>query len=261
MILSVHPELEQVWHGQVDLPHNCFRNLKTLIVAHSGYVRDYVIPSHLLYYLKNMEELRVRNCTQVKVIFDINDKGMMSKTKEIAFHLRNLRLEKLPNLKSVWNKNPQGQQGQVVKFQDLREVDVTSCKSLRSLFRSYMAKNLRQLRSLKIATCDDLVEIVGTEEEEDDVQGGIVTQKFEFPCLTSLTLYYLPQLDCFYRGTHIMNCSSLQNLYVGFCDKLGMFTTKHTSSHQEAYPKDEIGVSTYYREPLFLVEEVCIFFN
>lgn len=68
--LGDHPELEDIWLGVMAVPNGGFNQLKTLIVGGCHFLSNNVIPSHLLPFLSNLEELHVRNCVSIKAIFD-----------------------------------------------------------------------------------------------------------------------------------------------------------------------------------------------
>ncbi|KAK7394836.1 hypothetical protein VNO78_15377 [Psophocarpus tetragonolobus] len=152
-----YPEMKGVRHGKPAFPDNFFSCLQKLEFDASS-KRDIVIPSNVLPYLKNLEELNVDSCGSAEVIFDIADSE--TKTNGIVFRLKNLTLKGLTNLKCVWNKTP----GQVVSFPNLEQVYVEYCGSLVALFPSSIAKNLGKLKTLQINSCAKLVEIVGKED-------------------------------------------------------------------------------------------------
>ncbi|RZC01728.1 Disease resistance protein [Glycine soja] len=94
--------LQEIWlrlHSLHIPPHFCFSELDTLIVDGCHFLSDAVLPFSLLPLLPNLETLKVRNCDFVKIIFDVTTMG------PLPFALKNLILERLPNLENVWNSN------------------------------------------------------------------------------------------------------------------------------------------------------------
>ena len=65
--LVEYPELTEIWEGKFS--NWSFSNLKSLIVENCGFL-SYVIPSHLLNSLNNLEELKVSDCNFVETVFD-----------------------------------------------------------------------------------------------------------------------------------------------------------------------------------------------
>ncbi|KAG4400471.1 hypothetical protein GLYMA_07G065600v4 [Glycine max] len=94
--------LQEIWlrlHSLHIPPHFCFIWLNTLIVDGCHFLSDAVLPFSLLPLLPDLKTLEVRNCDFVKIIFDMTTMG------PLPFALKNLILERLPNLENVWNSN------------------------------------------------------------------------------------------------------------------------------------------------------------
>ncbi|KAL2330384.1 hypothetical protein Fmac_017965 [Flemingia macrophylla] len=180
--------------------------------------RDIVIPSHVLPYLRSLEELHVHSCGAAVVIFEIDDGEATKAMKAIAFRLKKLTLQDLENLKCVWSRNPKG----IVSFPNLKGVVVEYCGRLTTLFPLSLARNLVKLKTLRIHKCEKLVEIV---EIEDAMEHG-TAEMFEFPCLFALTLWNLPLLRCFYPGNLYLECPILESLEVSICPKLKLFASE-----------------------------------
>ncbi|KAG4937118.1 hypothetical protein JHK85_052037 [Glycine max] len=235
MILLDYLETTGVRHGKPAFLKNFLGSLKKL--EFDGAIkREIVIPSHVLPYLKTLEELNVHSSDAAQVIFDIDDTD--ANTKGMVLPLKKLILKDLSNLKCVWNKTPRG----ILSFPNLQLVFVTKCRSLATLFPLSLANNLVNLQILRVWRCDKLVEIVG---KEDAMEHG-TTEIFEFPCLWKLLLYKLSLLSCFYPGKHHLECPVLKCLDVSYCPKLKLFTSEFQNSHKEAV----------IEQPLFMVEKV-----
>nr|AEB06129.1 Rpp4 candidate R7 [Glycine max] len=245
MILLDYLEATGVRHGKPAFLKNIFGSLKKL--EFDGAIkREIVIPSHVLPYLKTLEELNVHSSDAAQVIFDIDDTD--ANPKGMVLPLKNLTLKRLPNLKCVWNKTPQG----ILSFSNLQDVDVTECRSLATLFPLSLARNLGKLKTLQIFICQKLVEIVGKE----DVTEHATTVMFEFPCLWKLLLYKLSLLSCFYPGKHHLECPFLTSLRVSYCPKLKLFTSEFGDSPKQAVI--EAPISQLQQQPLFSVEKIAI---
>ncbi|KOM37902.1 hypothetical protein LR48_Vigan03g128400 [Vigna angularis] len=228
MKLKDYPEMKEVCQGKPVFQDNFFGSLRKLEFDAAS-KREIVLPSYVLPYLKNLEELNIESCKSARVIFDMDD----CQIKETVFRLKKLTLKDLPNMKWIWNKNPEG----IVSFPNLEEVFVSSCGTLVTLFPSTLARNLSKLKALTIHNCSKLVEIVEKKEEMEDE----ITEIFEFPCLSKLFLCNLPMLICFYPRQHLLKCPILERLHVAYCRKLKLFTSQphHSLPH-----------------PMFLIEEV-----
>ncbi|WVZ04862.1 hypothetical protein V8G54_018208 [Vigna mungo] len=236
-----YPE-RKVRHGKFAFPNNflgCLKKLK----FNEACKRDTLIPSHVLPYLKNLEELNVEKCESAQLIFDIDETEIQ--TYGMVFRLKKLILYNLPNLKCVWKKNLEG----IVSFSNLKRVYVADCRSLVTLFPSSLAKNLGKLKTLYIEDCEKMVEIVGREDEMEDG----TTIMFEFPYLSCLRLQNMELLSCFYPGKHDLECPLLDQLYVTCCPKVKLFR----SSFDDDSKKEVLeGPTNLLQQPLFSIEKV-----
>ncbi|XP_022635608.1 uncharacterized protein LOC106758543 isoform X2 [Vigna radiata var. radiata] len=236
MILLDYLEMRGFGPVKHVFPSKFFGSLKKLEFdgASKG---DTVIPSNVLPYLKSLEELNVHSSDEVQVIFGM-DHNSRAKSKETVFHMKKLTLKDLSNLKCILNKNLQGS----VSFPNLQELFIDGCGSLVTLFA-------RKLQTLEMQKCDKLVEIVGNEDATTE------TFVFEFPCLSSLTLYNLTDLSCFYPGKHHLECPQLEILHVAYCPKLNLFKSKIHDSHRQTVA--EAPINWLQQQPLFMVEKVA----
>ncbi|KAI4313415.1 hypothetical protein L6164_026399 [Bauhinia variegata] len=101
---SIRDKMKETWHGQI--VDRLFCNLKTLKVANCERISK-VLSFSLLNLLNNLEELEVEGCNSVQVVFDLEKITSEERHVVPKCHLRKLILISLPNLKHVWNKDPQ----------------------------------------------------------------------------------------------------------------------------------------------------------
>jgi hypothetical protein len=215
---SKHPELCEAWQDGLCTQNNWFYSLRTLKLVNCD-IKPYAIPSNILPCLNSLNDLEVRNCNKVEVIFAKND------TDEIPFQLNTLTLEDMSELTLVWEKNFQG----ILQFQNLKQVSVIGCKRLRTLFPAVLAENLKMLDELVVRSSDELREIVGKE----DVATGL-EKKFSFPHLTLLDLYVLPKFTYFYPEICTVACPKLKYLSVLDCPKFELFHGAHAEGEAES---------------------------
>ncbi|XP_068477291.1 uncharacterized protein [Phaseolus vulgaris] len=208
MSLSEHQELQETWQSGAGLQkqNSWFYSLKILKLENCV-IQPCAIPSNILPYLRSLEELQVRGCNNVKVIFEMNAE---ERTGTI-FHLQKLTLQQLAQLKDVWERNGKGTQS----FQNLKVVNVSKCENLQTVFPLTLAKNLKKLNELQIVFCDGLHEIVRKEEDTEAV--------FVFPWLTALYLGHLPELIYFYPESFTLDCPVLNKLFMWGCPELKLF--------------------------------------
>ncbi|KAG2380647.1 Disease resistance protein [Vigna angularis] len=152
--LKSRPKLAEIWH------EFCFSELATLIVEDCQFLSDEVLPFRLLPLLPKLKTLQVRNCDNVKVIFDVKS----TQERLITFPLKKLVLSKLPNLENVWNEDTRG----ILSMRHLEQVFVDTCKSLKSVFPASIGKELVNLEDLVVKDCEGLMAIVAEESDENE---------------------------------------------------------------------------------------------
>ena len=199
-------ELQADPHCKTGLQNKWLANLETLKLENCKL--SYAIPSFILCLLKNLKELEVRDSDQVKAIFDMNDD---TEIKETESQLKILTLNGLSELKHVWEKYT----SRILIFPNLQEVVVSDCAKLQTLFPASLAKSLKDLKKLKIDSCENLQDFVEQEETT------FVTEKFVFPCVEDLELNDLPQVTC--PKTFTLEFPSVKFVSVRNCDELGLF--------------------------------------
>ena len=201
-----------------------------------------IFPPDMLGRLQNLEELHIMDCNSVEEVFEVTGENVDEICGKGSTQLRNLTLINLPKLMHVWTSDLEA----ILTFQNLRQVEVFKCKTLKSLFPVSVAKSLEQLESLRINDCELMEEIVALEE------GLETTTKFVFPQVTSLTLESLPELKYFYPGKHTLEWPSLKILNIYKCNKLRI-----AASNELSFPNtDGLGHHVPVQQPLFLIEKV-----
>ncbi|XP_028759120.1 uncharacterized protein LOC114718038 [Neltuma alba] len=241
--LSYHPELQQLWYGEISPPGNCFNNLRELVVENCSFLSTAVFPTRLLPCFENLEELQVSS-SPVEVIFDI-DGSSLTETKGKPFHLTGMTLNGLQNLKCMWNKDPQS----IVSFPNLKEIVVNDCAGIKTLFPASLARNLVRVKKIEIRRCHALEEIVGKEEAVAD---GVSIIEFHY--LTTLTLAHLPSLKFFYPRRYNLKFPSLENLCVFGCGKLDTFASDF-QNHQGAVECEDVSNITTSRQSLCIADK------
>ena len=239
LIIKHMENLKIIWHNQ--LAENSFFKLQFLSVKYcENLVR--IFESNMLTRLQSLERVLVHDCGSLQEVFELQRHNVRESHVLIAIPLKILILRRLPKMKQVWNKDPQG----IFSFQNLQEVSVWECESLRSLFPASVARFLMQLEDLRIADCG-VEEIVSREEIAE------AAARFVFPKVTLLILRKLPKLKWFCRGVHTSEWPLLKELCVRGCDQIEIFTSKKLN-FQETVEQSQLEISI--QQPLFLVEEV-----
>ncbi|KAI4354258.1 hypothetical protein L6164_003139 [Bauhinia variegata] len=119
--LSKHPELKQVWHTQ--LPDGAFCKLQTLTFSNCEWSSK-VLHWNVLKCLVGLKNLKVESCKSVEVVFDLE--GAKDEERDYVLAMSTLTLTSLPNLKHIWNKNPQG----ILDFPELTRLELVDVPKL-----------------------------------------------------------------------------------------------------------------------------------
>jgi len=199
--------LKSIWPNR--LTQTSFCKLKKLEIMSCDQLLS-VFPNHVLNKLQNIESLNLWHCLAVEVIYEVD----AISEEELEVPLRNLSLGHLPNLKYLWNKDPQGK----IKFQNLSTVKATKCESLKHVFPFSVAKDLLQLQVLEISDCG-VEEIIAKDQGEVEEDLGLV-----FSRLVTLKFLNLQELRCFCSGNHNFRFPLLNKLYVVECPAMETFS-------------------------------------
>ncbi|MBA0687713.1 hypothetical protein Goari_015226, partial [Gossypium aridum] len=210
IVLSHLRNMKRIWYSQFS--SGSFSNLKELIVEHCDVLSNIFSP-FLLEDFQKLEKLIITDCVSLEEVFHLQGLNI-EEAYVVDSQLRNMTLGRLPTLKHVWNNDF----NENISFKYLQHVHVWECWSLKTLFPSSIAKDLRQLESLKVKCC-------GIEEIVSENVKGSNQQEiwFEFNQLSILKLWNLPNLLHFYPRVHNTTWPVLKNLRTCQCGKLKIF--------------------------------------
>ncbi|KAK1271213.1 hypothetical protein QJS04_geneDACA014131 [Acorus gramineus] len=153
--------------------------------------------------MKKLRSCRVSDCMMIDSIF-VKDDGPVETLEE-------LYLLNLEGLKGIWKEPTERQSLQNLKF-----LHFVNCKSLAKVFTVATLMGLPKLEELHVESCEDVVEIIGTEEESHHGEKRDVESK-----LKTLVLAELPNLTRFYKEDQLMvKWVSLEKLQVSNCSRL-----------------------------------------
>ncbi|KAF6151989.1 hypothetical protein GIB67_010563 [Kingdonia uniflora] len=152
-----------------------------------------VLPRELLVKVRHLESIHVRGCSKVEELFNsegLEEEEGHASTTSMFPRLRRIKLYYLSSLTAIWKGFiPLG------SLQNLKEVLISNCKSLRYPFSLVMAQTLQQLELLYLSNCNEMVKILGSEEEEE------ISQTATLPIFSNL------------RSIEIENCKILKYIF------------------------------------------------
>ena len=233
------PNLKIIWHDK--FAPGSFTKLQCMKVQFCENLTQ-TFRVNMLSRFQSLEYLVVVNCDLLEEIFEIQGQEVMETRAITITQLKKLFMRRLPKLKRVWNKDPQG----TFSFQNLQQIEVGECESLKSLFPTSVARCLKQLEDLHIVEC-------GIEEVIEQEEGAKEDARFVFPKLTLLMLRNLSKLKWFYRAVHTSEWPLLKTLEVSGSNEIQIFASKNYRIQEQ---DEQIQLETSIQQPLFLVEEV-----
>ncbi|KAF8396805.1 hypothetical protein HHK36_018438 [Tetracentron sinense] len=110
-------------------------------------------------------------------------------------------------------------------FQNLREIVIQNCDSLKSVFSSSLALGLQNLEELAIRECKGIEEII----TEDNYRMWVANEKVELPQLKIIELVGLPKLKSFFYQATDLELPSLVGIKIWDCPNLKRFPLKPQS--------------------------------
>ncbi|XP_027905979.1 uncharacterized protein LOC114165593 [Vigna unguiculata] len=217
--------LRDIWHTKVNF--DSFSSLISVNIEKCNKL-DKIFPSNMEGWFESLDNLKVSKCQSVETIFEIKDSQEIDASGGISTNLQVILLEKLPKLKELWNTNPNG----ILNFRKLRIIEVYGCGELKNLFPASVAKDVSNLERMSILYCQEMVEIITCQDASEAIDDPL-----EFPELTYVRLYGLPNIKYFYKGRYPIKCPKLKELSVNECLKLKTFYKEisKTSEEEESF--------------------------
>ncbi|KAF8391529.1 hypothetical protein HHK36_023834 [Tetracentron sinense] len=225
--------LKESCHG-LSLPSQSFQNLKVMVVEWCDILLN-VGPANLLQRLQNLEELEIRNCHALEIVFNLEGKWLVEEKNIVLqpYRLRELRLNGLPGLMHIW-KGP----NHIVSFENLKVVSVKRCERLRNIFSPALATSLLQLEKLEISNCSGFKGIVSKEEDQVEQEDSNRNVVLTFPNLKILKVERCPVLRNLFSSTLARGgLPQLRELSIEWCSELEEIIAKEDEEEKTSYLK------------------------
>ncbi|KAG8492800.1 hypothetical protein CXB51_010230 [Gossypium anomalum] len=174
---------------------------------------------------KKMSKMMVRGGSSVSMEYlkNSNFKELFDSSYNLS-SLKFLSLMELTELRVIWNGPIQA-----VNFENLTELNVRMCRSLRYIFSPTIAQNLPRLSELQIFACEELEQII----EKDQTSSQHHLQPICFPSLAEVI---------------IMDCENLKYLFPITSAHCGLpnlkaISIRNVSKLEQVFEGDEANVS------------------
>ncbi|GAY54355.1 hypothetical protein CUMW_156120, partial [Citrus unshiu] len=274
--IDMMDNMRKIWHHQLAL--NSFSKLKALEVTNCGKLAN-IFPANIIMRrrLDRLEYLKVDGCASVEeIIGETSSNGNICMVEEeeearrscdsqrplfvldpkVAFPgLKELELNKLPNLLHLWKENSQLSKALLnlatleisecdkleklvpssVSLENLVTLEVSKCNELIHLMTLSTAESLVKLNRMNVIDCKMLQQIilqVGEEVKKD----CIVFSQFKY-----LGLHCLPCLTSFCLGNFTLEFPCLEQVIVRECPKMKIFSqgVLHTPKLQRLHLREK----------------------
>ncbi|XP_068639184.1 disease resistance protein At4g27190-like [Aristolochia californica] len=156
--------------------------------------------------LHNLEDLSVGRCNSMKSLLLFSQAQGLTQ----LMRLQILKCDQLEHLITDGEK-PMSQPGGSLIFQNLQQMSLYECNSMKVLFSAGLCRSLQQLEQLKIRDCYRMEEVITWAGE---------VEKAALPRLRTLILHRLLNLTSFCQGGEVLELPSLECIRVNKCPKL-----------------------------------------
>ncbi|KAL5809781.1 hypothetical protein ACOSQ3_030472 [Xanthoceras sorbifolium] len=171
----------------------------------------------------------IKQGEQVEEINWQDDIHPLFNQKVVLSTLTSLNLSSI-HIQTIWHNQLQPMSS---NFQNLKEIIIDSCETLKYVFSSFMAKSLNHLETLEISNCKFIEAVISIARE--------IISNTLFPKLYKLHLKHLPELTifCNFAGTSI-EWPSLAQLWIENCPKMHTFVSNSPPIDMPASKEDQM---------------------
>ncbi|XP_062025311.1 uncharacterized protein LOC133741431 [Rosa rugosa] len=215
--------LKEIWNSR--LSPNSFSELRRLTVEDCDKLL-HLVPTQMRNRLQRLEYIWVKNCSSLEEIFEVG---------RLTVNEGNASISQSDKIDSNISQSDQGMQINDIMdfkqscqgFQNLTELYVRSCGSLRYLLAPSIARGLIKLRILEISSCEKIEAIVAADEGEETEDESMLPQLFD------LSLGDLPHLGSFSQGKYTFDWPLVQWIEINDCIKMNNFCSGSLSISRE----------------------------
>ncbi|GLT94923.1 hypothetical protein SLE2022_126340 [Rubroshorea leprosula] len=158
----------------------------------------------------SIEEVTIMYCSDLKRVFGSWFNPLQT--------LERLNLQELESLKYVFDEEALAllSPAPATTFFPLVSISIEGCHQLKKLFSPKLLLScLHNLENIQVQNCEQMKEIVASEEEES----GRVS-KLTLPKLKTLELVQLPTLRCICSSSAVLVCDSIKKVTIMYCSDL-----------------------------------------
>ncbi|KAH1120716.1 hypothetical protein J1N35_003876 [Gossypium stocksii] len=191
-------------------PTSAFTHLETLFIADMLRLEALCKGQLPQGFLKNLKHLEVRCCYKLQVVDELLHDREENQEHPLS-NLQSLILSGLPELRRIFKGSPHS-----FTLQSLKDVDISQCRNLKSLFSPSLIQSLVLLEELKIRGCDELVTLFA----DGEIESKTSSLPLRLPKLNTLCINMCSKLEYVVPITLAQGLPSLESLSVSSCDAL-----------------------------------------
>ncbi|KAL3750232.1 hypothetical protein ACJRO7_011253 [Eucalyptus globulus] len=237
--------LMRIWHNE--LSEESFCKLASITVQDCENL-SHIFPSTLIEKFQSLRMIEVVKCTSLKALIEPVAVNTKKRQKSLVFsHLREVKLWDLPRLNAFVTSNTKATFG----LPSLTNVSLRCCHNLRYLFINDTSRTLGKLEMLNVFGCNNMQEVVATEESEKQKPKAV-----KFSHLRILKLCSLKGLISFSSGSCAYEFPSLIKLSILECTRLKAFILRPQAPRVEMTNE---GSTSFDEIPNSLFDEKVIF--
>ncbi|KAL6146783.1 hypothetical protein ACLB2K_057460 [Fragaria x ananassa] len=211
-------ELKKIWDGQ--LSPTSFSKLERLTVKHCDKLL-HLVPTQMQNRLQTLKYIEVEECSSLEGIFEVSGLTVNERNASVS------RSDKLPSNISQPDQGMQindimGCRQSCQGFQNLTDLYIASCGSLRYLLSPSIARGLVKLQTLKIKDCQKMEAIVTVDEGEDTENESMLPRldRLGLQNLTELCITSCGSLRYLLSPSIARGLVKLQTLQIEDCQKM-----------------------------------------
>ncbi|KAK7305093.1 hypothetical protein VNO77_42993 [Canavalia gladiata] len=205
----INQNMEKLWHNIC--PPKSFCELEDLILINNHKLLS-VFPFNFIGRCNILQNLTVDKCELLTEVFNLEEDIVDHNIQKLLPELRKLALSNLSGLTHLLNNEPP-----VPIFPNLVSLHIVHCGNLKSVFSPSVAKNLGQLKFLKLYDCEKIEEVISSDENKDE--------KITFHKVECLILKDLPNLTSFCCQSVTSDWPKLQTVRVSNVPCMKTFST------------------------------------
>ncbi|GLU15737.1 hypothetical protein SLE2022_322060 [Rubroshorea leprosula] len=182
-------------------------NLQRLEIVQCSNMRSSLNKAALLEKATELRSCDIRDCEDMECVVDLD-----SSSYPVLDKLEELYLEELPKLSVLVRVEGVATPPHV--FSNLKKLHIYNCSRMRKLLPLELLQAFQNLEKIYVIACEQMEEIIASSDSDAS------SDKFTFPKLRILCLYYLPQLKSICSAKGVMVCDSIEEILIRRCREL-----------------------------------------